>query len=158
MSGWSKRQFCTQAFSEISVSDYDFDLQPEAFQGALRRLDAMMATWNAQGIRLGYPLPSSPDNSDLDEETGVPDSANEAIYANLAIRIAPSLGKTPTVELKQVAKTAYDVLLSRATFPPLRQLPAGVPLGAGNRRWENPFTSAPADPLAAGADSAIDFE
>ena len=86
--GWTKRQFVEQAFEEIGLATYTFDLSPEQMQSALRRLDAMVATWNGAGIRIGYPLPSSPQDSDLDTETNVPDMSNEAIYTNLAIKIA----------------------------------------------------------------------
>ena len=74
--GYTKRQFISAAFEEIGLASYVFDLQPEQLESALRRLDAMMADWNAKGIRLGYPLPSSPQDSSLDEETLVPDSAS----------------------------------------------------------------------------------
>jgi hypothetical protein len=53
--GYTKRQFISAAFEEIGLASYVFDLQPEQLQSALRRLDAMMADWNAKGIRLGYP-------------------------------------------------------------------------------------------------------
>ena len=88
--GWTKRQFIEQAFDEIGLASYAFDLGPEQMQSALRRLDTMLAAWNALGIRLAYPLPSSPQDSDLDEQTNVPDSSNEAIYTNLAIKLAPA--------------------------------------------------------------------
>ncbi|OYW93885.1 MAG: hypothetical protein B7Z23_04325, partial [Pseudomonadales bacterium 32-61-5] len=87
--GYSKRQFISAAFEEVGLASYVFDLQPQQIESALRRLDAMMAEWNAKGIRLGYPLPNSPESSDLSAESQVPDSANEAIITNLAIRIAP---------------------------------------------------------------------
>ena len=70
--GYTKRQFVTSAFEEIGLADYVFDLQPEQLEAALRRLDSMMAEWNAMGIRLGYSMPSSPQDSDLDEQTNVP--------------------------------------------------------------------------------------
>mgnify|MGYP003525752305 CR=1 FL=1 len=54
--GWTKRQFVTQAFEEIGLAAYVFDLTPEQLQSALRRLDSMMASWNAKGIRLGYQI------------------------------------------------------------------------------------------------------
>jgi hypothetical protein len=47
--GYTKRQFVTSAFEEIGLADYVFDLQPEQLEGALRRLDSMMAEWNAAG-------------------------------------------------------------------------------------------------------------
>jgi hypothetical protein len=130
--GYTKRQFVTAALEEIGLASYVFDLQPEQLQSALRRLDALMADWNGKGIRLGYPLPSSPQDSDLDEESNVPDAANEAVILNLAIRLAPSYGKQVAIETKASAKQGYDVLLQRATVPPQQQLPGSLPSGAGN--------------------------
>ncbi len=158
--GYSKRQFVAAAFEEIGLASYVFDLQPEQLQGALRRLDAMMADWNGKGIRLGYPLPGSPQYSDLDEPSEVPDSANEAIITNLAIRIAPGYGKQVMPETKAVAKDSYNTLLSRAAMPFEQQLPATMPAGAGNKPWrvyDNPFIRPPVDPLLAGQDGAIEF-
>lgn len=158
--GYSKRQFVAAAFEEIGLASYVFDLQPEQLQSALRRLDAMMADWNGKGIRLGYPLPGSPQDSDLDEPSEVPDSANEAIITNLAIRIAPGYGKVVMPETKAVAKDSYNTLLQRATMPPEQQLPATMPAGAGNKPWrvyDNPFIRPPVDPVDAGPDGPLDF-
>jgi len=157
---YSKRQFVTAAFDEIGLASYVFDVTPEQLQSALRRLDAMMASWNALGIRLAYPLPSNPDDSDLDEITNVPDSANEAIYTSLAISLAPSYGKQVMPDTKSRAKQAYNTLLSRAAFPMQQQLPATMPSGAGNKTWRSdntPFLRRPVDPLLAGQDGEIEF-
>lgn len=158
--GYSKRQFVTAAFDEIGLASYVFDLQPEQLQSALNRLDAMMAEWNGKGIRLGYPLPGSPQYSDLDEPSEVPDSANEAIYTNLAIKIAPSYGKQVMMETKISAKAAYNTLLSRATLPNEMQLPGTMPAGAGNKPWrdyDNPFLQRPVDPVLAGQDGPFEY-
>jgi len=158
--GYSKRQFVNAAFEEIGLASYVFDLGPEQMQSALRRLDAMMADWNAKGIRLAYPLPSSPQDSSLDEQTNVPDSANEAIICSLGIRLAPSYGKQVMIETKTTAKQGYDILLQRATFPLEKQLPATTPAGAGNKPWriyDNPFVRPPYDPIDAGPDGPINF-
>lgn len=156
---WTKRQFVVQAFEEIGYASYAYDLEPEQLESAMRRLDAMMATWNGKGIRLGYPLPSTPDNSDLDQITEVPDAANEAIYLNLAVRIAPTVGKTVSAETKASAKFAYNQLLSRVTKPQEQQLPNTMPSGAGNKkyRYDQPFINPPDDPLLAGDDGPIEF-
>ncbi|MFN9801061.1 MAG: packaged DNA stabilization gp4 family protein, partial [Bacteroidota bacterium] len=82
---YTRRQFVEAAFEEMGMAAYTFDITPQMMESAARRLDAMMATWNARGIRIGFPLPLSPQDTDLDTETGVPDAANEAIIANLAI-------------------------------------------------------------------------
>jgi hypothetical protein len=156
---YTKRQFVEEAFVEIGMANYTFDLQPQQLDTALRRLDAMMATWNAKGIRLGYPLPSSPQDSDLDTETQVPDSANEAIVANLAIRIAPGYGKQVQIDTRTTAKLGYDTLLARATFPLEQQFPRTLPLGAGQKPWryDTPFMPGPVDPVLAGPDGPIEL-
>ena len=158
--GYSKRQFVNAAFEEIGLASYVFDLQPEQLQSALRRLDSMMADWNGKGIRLGYPIPGSPQFSDLDEPSEVPDSANDAIITNLAIRIAPGYGKVVMPETKAVAKDSYNTLLSRATTPNEMQLPGTMPAGAGNKPWrvyDDPFIRPPVDPVLAGQDGPFDF-
>lgn len=158
--GWTKRQFVNQALEEIGLASYVFDVTPEQLQAALRRLDAMMASWNALGIRLGYPLPSSPQDSDLDEQTNVPDSANEAIYTNLGIKLAPSYGKQVMNETKATARSSYNTLLSIAAMPNQQQLPGTMPSGAGNKPWrvyDDPFIRRPVDPVLAGQDGPIEF-
>jgi len=139
-----------------------FDLQPQQLDGALRRLDAMMATWNGKGIRLGYPLPSAPNSSDLDEETNVPDAALEAMALNLAIRIAPGFGKTVSPDTKAAAKNAYNQIVAQSAKPIEMQVDnMSVPSGAGNKRSRSrsdPFLTPATDPLQAGPDSILDME
>lgn len=161
--GWTKRQFIEQAFEEIGLAAYVFDLTPEQLQSALRRLDAMMAGWNANGIRVGWPIPSSPENSELDVDTKVTDVASEAIYLNLAIRLAPGFGKVISPDTKQDADAAYSNLLNQTAAPtPERQLPNTLPRGQGNKPWRtinsSPYSPTPQDPLQAGEDNNINFE
>jgi hypothetical protein len=160
--GWTKNQLIDQAFEEIGLASYVFNIGPEQRQGALRRLDSMMATWNAKGIRLGYALPSSPDASDGTQDSGLPDSANEAVYTNLAVKIAPMVGKQVSQDTRNAASQGFNVLMSRATFPPQQQLPNTLPRGAGNKPWRtanNPFMPTPTDPLmAAEGGDQIEFE
>jgi hypothetical protein len=156
---WTKRQLVVQAFEEIGYASYAYDLQPEQLQAGLRNLEAMMGTWNGLGIRLGYPLTQNPDSADLDVSSNLPDSANEAVYANLAVRIAPKVGKTVSVELNRTARDGYKVLLSRASFPQEQQLPHTMPAGAGNKPWrqDQPFLPGPEESLDAGTDGPIEF-
>lgn len=156
---YTKRQFVTAAFEEIGLASYVFDLQPQTLQTGVKRLDAMMAQWNARGIRLGYPLASDPDNALLDTDTGVPDSANEAIITNLAMRLAPGFGKSIAADTKATAKTGLNTLQARAAVPPEMQLPGTLPAGAGNKPWSiyEPFLPRPVDPLLAGDDGPIDW-
>ena len=158
--GYSKRQFVEAAFAEIGLASYVFDLQPEQLEAARQRLDAMMADWNGKGIRLGYPIPVSPQDGSINEQTNVPDSAYEAIICNLGIRLAPSYGKQVMNETKATAKQGYDTLMQRATAPLEQQFPNTMPSGAGNKPWrvyDNPFLRPPVSPVEAGPDGPLQF-
>jgi len=119
----------------------------------------MMATWNGKGIRLAYPLPGSPDYAGLDEITSVPDSANEAVITNLALRLAPAYGKQVAVEVKASARQGYEVLLARATAPREMQYPGTMPSGAGNKPWnsDDPFFPAPEEAVLTGPEGPLEF-
>lgn len=155
--GWTKRQFVQRAFEDIGLAQYVFDLLPEQLQSALYRLDAMCESWNAQGIRLSYPIPSSPQYSDLDEPTNVPDCANEAIYTNLALKIAPMFGKAVSPDAKANAKMAYNAMLSKLAEVPQMQL-GTIPAGAGQKRVYYPFIVENRQPILAGQDGAIQYD
>lgn len=156
---WTKRQFVEAAFEEVGYAAYSFDLQSEQLTTGLKRLDAMMATWNNKGIRIGYPLVSDPASSSLDTATDVPDSANEAIYTNLAIKIAPVIGKTVSRETKRNAKSSLNALFAQSAKPNAMQMPTNMPAGAGNKKWsyDQPYVTPPEDDLEAGPDATIDF-
>jgi hypothetical protein len=155
--GYSKRQFVEASLEEIGLASYVFDLSPQQVESAVRRLDAQMASWNALGIRVGYPLPGSPQATGLDDETNVPDAAYEAIITNLGIKLAPSYGKTVSPDTKATAKRTYDTLLSRAAMPMEMQLPASMPRGAGAKAYDDPFVDNPTEPILAGRDGPLEF-
>jgi len=157
--GYTKRQFVTAALEEIGMASYVFDLSPEQMESSLRRLDAMLAGWYAKGIRLGYPLPINPQDSTLDQQTDVPDAANEAIITNLGMKLAPSYGKTVMPETKQTAKDTFNTLLMRSSQPMEMQLPNTMPMGAGNKPWRNddPFMPVPDDPMTDNGFGQIEF-
>lgn len=160
---WTKRQLIEQAYEAFGLANYVFDLSPEQMQGALNRLDSMMASWDGACIRLGYLLPSTPGSSDLDQLSGLPDYANEAVYLALAIRLAPGIGKVISRDTKGDAKAAYDRMLAKlaADNMPQMQYPRNTPAGAGNKpyRYERgPFLQPPADPVTAGGDGAITLD
>ncbi len=154
---YTKRQFIIAALEEIGIASYEFELTAEQEQSALRRLDSMMAQWNARGIRVGYPLPSSPEASGLDDETNVPDRCNDAIITSLAVRLAPSYGKQVSVDTKAAAKQGYNLLLT--VLPPEMALPSDMPSGAGNKPWrlDTPFILQDPEQIQAGGDGDIDF-
>ena len=156
---YTKQQFVSAAFEELGLAAHSFDMQPEDFQVALRRLDTMMADWNGKGIRLGYPL-SSISESALSQSTNVPDYANECIITNLAARLAPLFGKQLSRDTKVIARQTYNSILSRSTVPIEMQMPATLPTGAGHKQHMNGgrvFMPVPSDTVKTGGDGDLDF-
>lgn len=156
---YSKFQFIQAAFSEIGLADYIFDLQPSDLESALRRLDSMMADWNSRGLRLSYPIPGSPEYSDIQSVTQVPDSANEAIITNLAIKIAPSYGKSVSVDTRNGAYSSLIQLMAHAAQPIEQQFDACIPIGAGYKTTQSsPVIISPAEQqVQVGNDGNLDL-
>jgi hypothetical protein len=153
---YTKRQLVDAAMAEIGLASYAFDLMPEQRESALKRLDSLMAEWNARGLRLGYPVPDNPNDSDIDVDSNIPDAAWEAVITNLALRLAPSYGKQVNIETKVTARHSLNTILARAALPAEMKLPS-MPSGAGNKSIDNPFTPEPSSDLIAGPDSTLDF-
>ena len=159
---WTKKQLISLAFEELGISNYIFDISQRQWDSALSRMDAMVAGWNANGVRISYPLPSSPDSSSIDTQAYVPDYSIEAIVLGLACRLAPSYGKAVTPETKAFADMAYSNMLNQAAQPtPVKQLPHELARGAGTKPWRNynnPYINKPTDPVLAGGDGQIDLQ
>lgn len=156
--GWTRRQFVDAAFEELGLAEYTFDMQPEQYQGAARRLDSMLLEWNARGLRLGPNISGSVAGADLNTDMGIPDIANEAVILNLAVRIAPSYGKQVMVDTKVGAKNALNTVMARFAKPIAMQFAPGTPSGAGNKPYiyGNPFLPRPRDQLDANDDSVLE--
>lgn len=144
---WTKQQIIEEAFDAAGLSSYIFNMKPEDYQSALRKLDTMMATWYARGILLPYPQSMDPADSDLDTDTNLPDWSVEAVYSNLALRISPAFGKTVSLELKMTAIDAFRDLQRKFSKPESMQFPETLPRGAGNnsryindRYFDPPYT------------------
>jgi hypothetical protein len=159
---WTKKELIKATFDAIGISGFEFDLQPEDREAALRRLDAMMATWNADGLRLGYPLHNSPADSDITEDAGVPDSAIEAVIENFSLRIAPIYKKPVTREQRVTAMKSYDTLMMRQAglSPEEKKLPGTLPLGQGNKGYRRNYRNyvyEDKDDVSVGPDSILDL-
>lgn len=147
----TRRELITGAFGELGVSN-EFDVSPEEIIGGIEKLNRMLSAWNARGLRVGY----SP-GAGIDEQTGIVDGSDEAVTLNLALRLAPGIGKVPSPDLKRDARLALLALLTqRVRLIPV-QLPAEMIAGAGNRRHtQRVFLSPPTDPLEIGSGGTID--
>jgi hypothetical protein len=143
----TKRQIILDAFAEIGLASYAFDLSPEQMQAALKQLDRMVSTWSTNGLKMGY----FPTFDDLDEETFTPDASHDALVMNLAVRLAPSYGKTPSPDTKKAARGALRSLYNLSAAPmPMKMDAHLVPSGQGNRTWgDDPVYLAESGPYVA---------
>lgn len=130
---YTKRDLILAAFDEIGLGG-QFNVGPEDLQLALRTLDRMMATWEGV-LPLGYAMPTNPQDSDIAQDSGLRDEANEAVILNLACKIAPAFGKQIMPSTASTARQLYTQLLREAVMPTPTPMPSTMPLGAGNKSW-----------------------
>lgn len=153
---WKKRQYIEQAFGAMGLASYVYDLQPEQWRTALNTLDRMMALWDTKGMRVGYPLPSNPDDSQLSDLCECPDIANAAIVPNLAVLLCPEYGKTAALELSSAARDTRVTLAGYCAQPGEIAWGRNIPSGAGN--GHSNIYLAQDNPIATGSDSNLGIE
>lgn len=157
--GWLKSEIIAKSFSQIGL-DYTFDEQPEQIQDAGSTLDSMMAAWDDEGIHLGY-LSDSTATVDVTVDSGLPDTANMAVWSNLAMILASGLGRQVSQTLMSTAKRSYNTLLAKAAIAPPVTLSGRTPIGAGHkgwRGWDRVFIARPSQNIDAGSgDGPLEF-
>jgi hypothetical protein len=140
-SGWTKLNIITAAFNELGFANYLYDIDPAQLNRVLLQLDGLMGTWAAMGINIGYPLPTSPSGSDINQFSNLPAPAVEAVYMNLAKRIAPSFGKTLAPDAIVNARDSFTAMLLNLSVIPDKQYPGTLQAGAGNKPFNRVFNS-----------------
>lgn len=140
------RDLIRLAYSELGVADYVFDLGPEEDMRAKAQLVAMLAEWSANGARIGY------SSGELADDANVPDWAISGIYAGLALRIAPGIGKQVSPSTMKTAGDGKATILAKCSTT-LRRYPPGY-AGAGS--WQ-PNTVSEPERLWIGGDDILEF-
>jgi hypothetical protein len=135
MTTWNKGEVISDAYAEIGLVNYEYDLNPDQTTLALRKLDNIMAALELKGICYGYPMTLGPTEAELTQETNLPNYAYSYITKALGIELAPTVGKAVSRELLKAAKDAYSSLMIEAVKLPEQQMPANIPAGAGNKRY-----------------------
>lgn len=128
--GKPKRDLIEMAFEDCGSAGYEFERTPEEIASALRKLDAMMAEWpfNVLGYAAAEYGAGSP--SDL---SGLPDDAIHAVAAQLALRIAPSMGKTLSPEQRAAHARSMMLLTANYASMPRAYFAPNTPRGSGHR-------------------------
>jgi hypothetical protein len=158
---WTKRQLVEAALSELGVFGNGFTVTPEQYTRGLTAMDTLIATWEGDGVVLGYRLPAGPDDSDPDDDSGIPDGAAMTVYTSVALRLAASYGKQVSSTTLQAANSGYGLLLRAASTIPRQQYPSTLPRGAGTKpfRTLRPFYPRPTDdPIGTAEGGDLNFK
>ena len=117
--GFTKKKFIDEAYGEVGLASYEYDIQPEEYQSAATKLDAMMAEWSdVHGIKVGWPIDLSGGAVDLNVNTNAPSWMINAIISNLALKVGSAIGKTPSQETKKNAKLGFNNCINKSTVIP----------------------------------------
>lgn len=132
-----KRDIIQLAYEECGQAGYEFELTPEEYASALRRLDALMAEWRDHyGICIGYNFPDYGHGSPEDE-SGIPRADVNVVSTYLAMRIAPAIGKTMSGETRGALARSFEAFRAKHQRTPMQEMARGTPRGSGNRYWNN---------------------
>ena len=123
----TKGDLVIRALKMLGVVDSITSADPDEIRDGLEYLDSMIAAWETLGIRCGYALtePVMPD-----DESNLSDTKVAGVIANLAVHIAPFIGREASPTIRAIAKTYYeglfDVTLTQRQSDPM------MPTGTGN--------------------------
>lgn len=129
-SGVPKSVLIEGAYEFCGLNGQEYERTPEEMSTGLKRLNSLMALLLKKGVNLGYNAPIH-GNGLLEEGSGVPDDATEAVSALLAKRLAPSLGAQLTPEASALAASGMSDLLAHYSCPPPSRHPTSRMRSAG---------------------------
>lgn len=119
------------ALMHLCVADSVTDAANEDIRDSLRALNQMMRVWESSGVPLGWVDAVSPTDT-----LCVPPDAEEAVAANLALRLAPRYGVQVVPALADLARQSMDSVMARAKTQQYARISyEDLPLGEGRGRW-----------------------
>lgn len=121
------------AFEEITLAGYNLDATTDEQASAIRRLDSLMARWAHSSLNVGYNFPAAVGGSARADVSGIPDLALDAAVVDLALAIAPGIGKTLSVETRIRYRQSMNAVRAVFSVIPERSLPISTLRGAGNK-------------------------
>lgn len=134
-SGPTNKEIIDRAYQVLSLKDSMFGRTDEEYASAVLVLGGMMMEWPYD--QLGY-IYEDAAGLRAEEESGISRKWLDAVGYGLAERIAPTIGKTLSVEARRVKTQTHSRLCSEAGSIPQSQYADGTPLGAGHSRTYRP--------------------
>jgi hypothetical protein len=124
----TKKQIILDAYASFGYVDYFYNADAEQNDFALRILNRMLAGWETKGISIGYNY-----GGDIQDDSGVPDYASDAVVANLAVSLAGNVGKQLSQDAKQNAINTFNNLFTMFLNVPIMPTNPLMPAGQGRR-------------------------
>jgi len=118
---------------EILVSASEQDIESVDFATALRYLNRMMATFDAEGIALGYTQVTK-----ASDPITIPMGAIEGLIFNLALRLTTSYDIPVAGTLAMNARESKAAMRNLSVFIQPTAFPCTLPIGSGNE-YDNTF-------------------
>jgi hypothetical protein len=118
------------ALSLITVLGEGMSATAEQSAHALQVLNHLMADWEADGVDLDY-FPQT----DLSDETPIPDNAVAGVKGFLAAALAPYYGKQLSAEFLSINSKFYARLVRESVRDSLVESESKLPYGTGQRYW-----------------------
>lgn len=134
-SGPPKRRIIEMAFGKCTLAGYEFGRTPEEINDAMSELNAMMLEHPFSG--LGFVQPTYGLGT-ADELSGIPDDTLAAVATQLALRLAPNMGKTLSPEALGAIARSKALLEAKVAAIPTMPAASHTPRGAGSRGF-GPF-------------------
>lgn len=143
---YTKGDLVGLAFAELGLAVYVFDLKAEQKSAALLQLRLMMGEqpWKA----VPFNKAATPADEGWANPSAIPDEVAQAVYTNLALRMAPGYGKSPSADTRRAATAGLTLVAALTADTPVQELPSTLPVGAGNRAYSlsNYYPAAAGEP------------
>lgn len=119
------------ALTLINVLGVGESAEPEHSEHAIRKLNAVLADWEADGVNLQY-YPQTMD--ELGAACPIPDDAILAVTYYLAFALAPNYGKIVSQEMTALGGSYYARLTRQSVVTKMQPADmSDMPVGEGQR-------------------------
>ena len=131
----TKGEIVENAFTEIGMASYVYQLQAEDIAFGLQLLEYVILFLDSEGIELNWPLADDPFKVDPQEQVNLPPYSISGVTAQLAIDLCSGYGKSPNPATVMRAARGFNSMISVGAMPGRIALNHAVPLGSGNKYW-----------------------
>lgn len=126
----SNADLIRDSLSLINVLGEGRNATAEQSAHALQVLNHLMADWEADGVELDY-YPQT----ELSDETPIPDNAVAGVKGFLAAALAPYYGKQLSPEFLATNGKFYARLVRDSVRDSMPEMSSKLPYGTGQRYW-----------------------